>query len=297
MMDHTNSTWKTSYLWEFRSGSQNSWHSTYSHMLFYSTGSTVASDLQQGSSRSDRYKQRRKSFQRYSKRLPMDYDASRAPFHEFQGRFLGTQPRSFEELHIERSYLLNCLQRADNRATDLLKNIRDLEESLYNGLPDRLRIARRKLGGMKKRMHECTVQEKAILARLGQVAYEIQYNERLRRIENDRLYHLAWYEAQQANSNAEYFPCSSEAVSTSQWLAQQPYYASQYGGSTMQRPIPELAVESPAASICCENKIFPPVASSPITCRPRAASLLGVASHIEKEKRLSMPDLGSEDTE
>ena len=44
--------------------------------------------------------------------------------------FLHPQLRSFEELQVERSYLINSLQREDLKATELLKKIRHLQDAL-----------------------------------------------------------------------------------------------------------------------------------------------------------------------
>src|SRR3982074_1727282 len=55
----------------------------------------------------------------------MSYDPIYGPTQPLQVEYPTLPPRSFEELHIERSYLLNSLQREDHKATELLKQIRN----------------------------------------------------------------------------------------------------------------------------------------------------------------------------
>ncbi|KAN0096444.1 hypothetical protein V8E51_015249 [Hyaloscypha variabilis] len=94
-------------------------------------------------------------------------------------------PRSFDVLHSERTYLLDCLQIENRRATELLRSIPPLEERLVQN--DNRSIKRRKvkkrLGWLRHRLVETNRQEKRILARLGQVTFEIQTTERWTQIE------------------------------------------------------------------------------------------------------------------
>ena len=100
------------------------------------------------------------------------------------------QPRSFEELHTERSYLLTALQHENIRATDLLRKIPPLEQGLVqNQIPQIRTKSKKQLGWLRYRIDEITRQEKATLARLGELTYEIQSRERWCQIENERRQH------------------------------------------------------------------------------------------------------------
>lgn len=102
-----------------------------------------------------------------------------------------SQARSLENLITERSYLLNSLQQENSKATDLLRRIPSLEASLTpDGEPKEQRKMRKHLGWLKHRLGESNRQEKAILARLGQLTYEIQSIERWSQVEQERLYLL-----------------------------------------------------------------------------------------------------------
>jgi hypothetical protein len=83
--------------------------------------------------------------------------------------------RSIEQLEVERSYLLSRLYYEDRKATSLLKSLKNLEDTVQQGLESRRdRGARKKLGYLRYRICECTEQEKAILARLDHIAAELQ---------------------------------------------------------------------------------------------------------------------------
>jgi len=95
---------------------------------------------------------------------------------------------SFEELHAGRLYLLDCLQHADAKATDLLKNITNLQETLNGGVGCSARKRfKRQLAWARRRMRETTRLEKSILQRLGQIAYDIQRQERWTQVQEERM--------------------------------------------------------------------------------------------------------------
>jgi hypothetical protein len=94
-------------------------------------------------------------------------------------------PRPFDALYTERSYLLDCLQIENRKATELLRSIARLEERLMqNNEPssERKRVKKR-LRWLRHRLDEITRQEKRILRRVGQVTFEIQMRERYAQIE------------------------------------------------------------------------------------------------------------------
>ncbi|PBP26829.1 hypothetical protein BUE80_DR002188 [Diplocarpon rosae] len=103
---------------------------------------------------------------------------------------LEQSPRSFEDLHLERAYLVDSLQQQNHRVTQLLRRISHLEEKLSQ---DGFHFVRRKnkkhIGWLKCQLDEITQQEQSILARLGQVTYEIQSRERWAQVEHERRQH------------------------------------------------------------------------------------------------------------
>lgn len=94
-----------------------------------------------------------------------------------------------ENLAAERSYLHNSLQQENIKATELLRRISTLEASMsLDGAPNLQRKIRKQLGWLKYRLEETNRQEMAILARLGQITYEIQAIERWSQVEQERMY-------------------------------------------------------------------------------------------------------------
>ncbi|KAI9052968.1 hypothetical protein LZ554_003239 [Drepanopeziza brunnea f. sp. 'monogermtubi'] len=95
--------------------------------------------------------------------------------------------QSFEALHLERTYLLGSLQQQNQDATALLRKIAPLQERpLEEELPCVQRKTRKQIGWLKCRLDQTQKQEQSILARLGQISYEIQAKERWVQIENER---------------------------------------------------------------------------------------------------------------
>lgn len=111
-----------------------------------------------------------------------------SPLHPKHRLPFQSRLRSFDDLHAQCSYLLDSLQAENRKATELLRSITALEESLrqMNDSFSARRPTRKKLGWFKSRLEETSRQEKRILARLGQLTYEIQATERWVQIENER---------------------------------------------------------------------------------------------------------------
>lgn len=100
------------------------------------------------------------------------------------------QPRSFDELHSERSYLLRSLQQHNSKATELLRRLTILEETIILSQEYHIRRrARKQIGFLRYRIDDTTHQEMNILNRLGQLAHEIQSRERWNLIESERRQH------------------------------------------------------------------------------------------------------------
>ena len=163
-----------------------------------------------------------------------------------------TQPRSFEDLHTERSYLLSLLQNENFRATDLLRKIPPLEQSLELAQIPHVRTkTKKRLGWLRYRLDEITRQEKAILSRLGEITYEIQSRERWYQIENEQRQqeqqihnHVALcrsLEALQINAGVSAFqPQWKPPVANASFNQQQPGYGIGYD---WQPSIPVYAPE------------------------------------------------------
>ncbi|KUJ16181.1 uncharacterized protein LY89DRAFT_685218 [Mollisia scopiformis] len=105
------------------------------------------------------------------------------PSSKFPG---GSGMNYFHALHHDRAYLLNSLQHENLKATDLLRRRTILEENLAKGnFIFSKRKMRSQVGWLTSRIQETGFQEKAILAQLGRVTYQIQRRERQIQVENE----------------------------------------------------------------------------------------------------------------
>lgn len=100
-----------------------------------------------------------------------------------------SQPHPFEGLHAEQFYLLNILQQENIKATDLLRKLLSLEDILLVSQIVHTRRTRKQMGWLRYRINEIIRQEQFILNRLGQLAQEIQTQERCNRIEHGQRHH------------------------------------------------------------------------------------------------------------
>jgi hypothetical protein len=239
-------------------------------------------------------------YQRQRYRILMDPHIAFSQHESNWGNFRQAWPRSFEELQIERSYLLNCLQREDHKATELLRNIRLLQDELGQGPELRgNKTRKRQLRYLKNRMRECTEQEKAILARLGHVTYDIQYRERLTRIENERIYHLDCYEMQQMQQmqqiqlNATCPAFIPQIIYIQQAATTDTDGVISYAGYPRQETSYENVSQRQFSNISLAPDQSSPASSSPVASRPRSASTNNLTVPMGKEKRLSMPNIRS----
>jgi hypothetical protein len=211
------------------------------------------------------------------------------------------QLRSFEELQVERSYLINSLQREDFKATELLKKIRYLQEGCLDVMEGPIhRKLKKQLGHFKNRMCQCTKQEKTILARLGQVTYEIQSKERWSRIENERLQQWNCHGFEQMSLDATCPEFTPQCMYPQQWPVQPMSDSGYYGGYSHPMPTYEAGPEwYTPMSRCQSNEVHesPCVVTSPISNRVRLASMTNLAAPMVKVKRLSMPELSTGDSD
>jgi hypothetical protein len=115
--------------------------------------------------------------------------------------------RSFDELHTEHSYLLDCLQTENHKATELLRTIPQLEERLIHNDESfcRRRKVKKRLGWLRRRLNETSHQEKKILARLGQLTFEIQIRERWTQIEFEQRQREVEYQQQCFNYQQAFY--------------------------------------------------------------------------------------------
>ncbi|KAI1083581.1 hypothetical protein F5B20DRAFT_411659 [Whalleya microplaca] len=99
---------------------------------------------------------------------------------------LGLNPRSFEELHTERSYLVEMLQQHDRQALELFKRLAPVAEQVEEGNEDEQKRAKKHQGWLKNRIAETVKEEKSILMRLSELHVEIQCRDRWSQVERDR---------------------------------------------------------------------------------------------------------------
>jgi hypothetical protein len=97
-------------------------------------------------------------------------------------------PRSFDELHTERLYLIDCLQSENHKATEFLRTIATLGEKLVeeNDSFRGRKKAKKRLRWLRHRLNETNRQEKRVLAHLAQLTLEIQTTERRTQVEYER---------------------------------------------------------------------------------------------------------------
>jgi len=110
------------------------------------------------------------------------------PFkNSYRLNFPAQRPRSLEQLQAERAYLLGILQRENEKATEFLRRIPPLEETILLSHNSHVRRAvKKQLGWLKYRIRETISQEKSIIARLGELSFDILSRERWNQIENKR---------------------------------------------------------------------------------------------------------------
>jgi len=86
----------------------------------------------------------------------------------------------FTDLQLERNYLLDSLQKADERATRLVRVLAHTQAKLdHSPIRDKsVSHFKRQCNKLKQRLRECENAEKAILDNLGRVSWQIQATER-----------------------------------------------------------------------------------------------------------------------
>ncbi|KAI0152302.1 hypothetical protein F4776DRAFT_601046 [Hypoxylon sp. NC0597] len=109
------------------------------------------------------------------------------PWQSVSALQLGLQPRSFDELHTERMYLLEMLHQCDRRAFDLFGLVPVVEERTRQAEnQDDRKQAKKHRGWLRHRIVDIVEEEKKILARLSELHVEIQCRERWSRVEMER---------------------------------------------------------------------------------------------------------------
>lgn len=109
------------------------------------------------------------------------------PWQSVSALQLGLHPRSFDELHTERLFLIQMLQQHDSRALDLFMRVPLVEEKFCRATdPEEQKRARKHRGWLRHRIMDTVEEEKKILARLSELYVEIQCRERWSRVEKER---------------------------------------------------------------------------------------------------------------
>ena len=281
----------------FVSKRRNVWPRKFSSKRYYGKQPIISHDFHPAFMNSARNDKPGMSYGWQSNGQSMNHESVYNFVQPLHVDFPHSQLRSIGELQVERSYLINSLQQEDFKATELLKKIRHLQEACQDIIEGPVhRKLKKQLGHYKNRMCQCTKQEKAILARLGQVTYEIQSKERWSRIENERLQQWICYGFEQMSLGTacpEFIP---QFVYPQQWPAQPISDCSYYGERSHPLPTYEAAPKGYAPTIHCEPTEvheLPCIVTSPISNRVRSASMVNLAAPVEKVKRLSMPELST----
>jgi hypothetical protein len=269
----------------------------FSSKRYYGKRPIILHDFHPDFMNSDGYDQTGMSYRRQYNNQSMNHESVYSLPQPSHVEFPLPPSRSFDELQVERSYLVNSLQREDLKATELLKKIRHLQDACHDVIEGPLqRKLKKQLGHFKNRMCQCTKQEKTILARLGQVTYEIQSKERWSRIENERLQQWNCPGFERMNINETYPESTPQCAYAQQWPVQPTSDSCSRGGNSHPMPMYEAAPEWYTPTIRCDSTEvheLPRVVISPISNRVRSASMVNLALPTEKVKRLSMPELST----
>jgi hypothetical protein len=228
-----------------------------------------------------------------------NYQPINCPFPESRSQqsrkcsFSQPQQRSYEELQAEHSYLVSSLRLEDYKATELLKNIKSLQEDLSQANRPAYRNGKRTLGWMKQQLGETTRQEKTILGRLDQITHEMQERRRLAWIRgggrHEQNYASIW-KIKIDDRTPEFHPRSTNYFSSIV-----PEQNPSCSGSSCPS-VHELAAElrEPSTPYIFEAPPqSPPTRDTPVTSHTRPASMFEFGKPAENEKRLSMPTLSS----
>lgn len=179
-------------------------------------------------------------------------------------------PEFVAELYAEREHLLNCLQLEDRTAVDLLDKILASEEVLLqSAVYHHRKAAKRKLGWLRYNMRETNHQERAILARLGHLSYEIQSRERRAWVRNGR-WEFQQFQSSQGMQNMQHNGPQFGVYFTphTHWAPQQGYgfeqnYPPMANSASELAPQDETNVESAITNEDCEILDFETVPETP----------------------------------
>ncbi|KAI1763758.1 hypothetical protein GGR53DRAFT_467036 [Hypoxylon sp. FL1150] len=109
------------------------------------------------------------------------------PWQSLTAIQLGLQPRSFEELTAERSYLLEMLQQHDQRARELFKRVPIVDEQWKMAETiDEQQRARKHRSWLRHRIGDIVEEERNILTRLSELYVEIQCQDRWHQVARER---------------------------------------------------------------------------------------------------------------
>ncbi|CZR63438.1 uncharacterized protein PAC_13335 [Phialocephala subalpina] len=174
----------------------------------------------------------------------------------------GPIPASFDELDHERSYLLDCLQHENFKATQLLRRITPLEEDLIidnvSSIGNRVstkRNMRNQIGWFKSRLEETARQERRILVRLGQLTFQIQKRVRSTQVEDEYREFDTLRRSALLNYNKNmtpmqqmqpsFAPCYPTQFTPTQTLSTVPEWQQQHGDYSWQQNTHEVPPGNP----------------------------------------------------
>jgi len=216
-----------------------------------------------------------------------------------------SQARLLENLFTERAYLLNSLQQESFKAIDLLRRIPSAQANLNpEGASNVQRKVRKQLGWLKHRLEEINRQEKAILARLGQLTYEIQSIDRWSQVEIERQHqqqllntHIPTYRDLQPISlcpTSPEFQPQEQHPFPPQWSHiewPQQLHPTGYEELSSQVPLEEYPSELPAKSRDDEDLVSPMDTELPDTRVVVATASIKRPTFVTRSSSLNSADL------
>ncbi|KAI1775200.1 hypothetical protein F4818DRAFT_441297 [Hypoxylon cercidicola] len=225
------------------------------------------------------------------------------PWQSLNAIQLGLEPRSFDKLHAERSYLLEMLQQHDQRAFELFQRVPIVDEQWKMAeTTDEQQKARKHRGWLRHRIGDIVEEEKSILTRLSELHVEIQCRERWHQVERDR--EMRNLEQRHAPGYMA-FPPPIIPVPYYQFYAPPPFFYSQYppygyaeapnmqSGYDWGYQHPEDSQNAPEYNH--EPGAFEmdgtPIDGTLNTEPRRRSASLSITPHHEPKKQTSMPSL------
>ncbi|XXG99141.1 hypothetical protein Hte_005476 [Hypoxylon texense] len=148
------------------------------------------------------------------------------PWQSLNAIQLGMEPRSFDELHRERLYLLEMLQQHDRRAIELFKRVPVVDEQLKMAETiEEQKKAKKHRSWLRRHIGDTVEEERDILTRLSELHVEIQCRERWHQVHRER--EMRNLGQQHAPSYPGFFP-PPPTLPTAYYVPPLPFFYSNY---------------------------------------------------------------------